>query len=359
MKKILFIFVCALLITSCGTIKYPYLVGTDDNDTEVYQQRGDYTLQLENFDDNISVTVEGLDVGAKDVSAVYVGIENGSDELYNFVDSNIEIFGGNKDTGEWTSLGLWDADAYYEKVVIKEQKARALAILSLILRIFSDSSSGNTKNSTGVLSSGLGMAATASAGDAISSSYFGSSKWLKTFMLYSSQVRKNTTYSGVVVFDGRNGKKKAFPDYKVVFNNNGEDSHEFILQRSDRESVINPWLDKPFARMTWTLSFDPLHSGAGSMFIYNHPTSIGFYSAMMFGKGIFTLPLGITYKPFSNTWLMAGGDIIFGKNGNDIAPQLGVNVVSNWISVFALAEYAFKIKQFGFTFGMGYAFTLR
>lgn len=363
MKKILFIFAVLVLITSCTTVKYPYLVGTDDNDTEVYKQRGNYTLQLEKFDNSVTVTVEGLDIGEKDVTAVYVGIENESGDVYNFADSNIEIFGGNKDTGEWTSLGLWDANAYYEKVVLKEEKARALAILSVVLGVFSSvSSDDSTRISTGIVSEGLGMAASASAGDAIASSYFSSSSWLKDNMLYSSAVRENKTYSGIVLFEGRKDSKKAFPDYKIAFKNNDTESHEFVLQRSDRASVINPWLDKPFKRSTFALAFNPLLKMNGLIYIYDHPASIGLYSGFMVDATMhanFSWPLGVTFKPLPNTWLMAGGNIYFGNERQGIAPQLGVNVVTNWINAFVMADYNFKQKIFGLSFGFGYAFTHR
>ncbi len=360
MKKILLIFAVIVLLTSCGTIHYPYLVGTDDNDTQLLLQRGNYTLQLEEFDDDITVTVEGLDVGSKDLGAVYIGVENYSDEIYSFADKNIEIFGGNRDTGEWTSIGVWDANAYYDDIVKKEQKARALAILSFVVDVLSSSDGKSSGGS--LVSAGLGTAAVISAGDAISSSYFTSSSWLKDNMLYSSAIRKGFTYSGIVLFDGRNDRGKAYPDYKIAFNNNDNETHEFVLQRSDRESVLNPWIDSPYKRVSINATYDPLNNTIGGFFIYNHPTSIDLY----LGGGISikenslvgSVPLGVTIKAFPNTWLMVGGDILCGTT-NDTALQAGVNVVTNRLSVIALAEYAFKAKRFGVTFGIGYAFIKR
>ena len=359
MKRLLFILAVIVLFTSCGTIHYPYLVGTDDNDTQVLLQRGNYTLQLEEFDDDVTVTVEGLDIGSKDLGAVYIGIENDTDEIYAFADKNIEIFGGNRDTGEWTSLGLWDANAYYESVVKKEQKARALALISFVFDVLS-SSDGNSGGK--LVSAGLNTAAAISVGDAISSSYFKSSSWLKENMLYSSAIRKYNAYSGIVLFSGRNYRDKAYPDFKIVFNNNDKEVHEFVLQRSDRESVLNPWIDSPWERFSLNVAYDPVNGTISSYGIFNHPTSIDLYmggGVSVSDKEIVgSLPIGITIKAFPNTWIMVGGDILFGTI-NDTAIQAGVNIVTNRLSAFVLAEYAFRAKRFGVSFGIGYAFIKR
>ena len=356
MKRIILILLALVLITSCSTVKRPYLIGTDDNDTEVYLQRGNYTLQQEKFDDDITVTVEGLDVGAKDVSGVYVGIENRGTDIYSFTDSSIEIFGGNRETGEWTSIGIWDANAYYDKVVKKEQRTRALAILTLVFDIFtSTSSDSKSRSSLGVVSAGLQTATAVSAGDTISSSYFTSSSQLEKIMLYSSAVRENNTYSGLVVFNGRGDKNKAYPDYKIAFTKSEEEKHEFVLQRSDRESVINPWIDKAYSRFSFMPTYDVMNNAFGLTTVLNQPSGISLYSGLAVCSDGLSLPLGVTIKAFPNTWLMVGGNILL-TGITEIAPQFGVNVITNRISAFVLAEYAFDHKRFGLTFGLGYAF---
>ena len=82
----------AVLLSSCATIRDPYLVSVKTDSNEVYNDRGGYSIQTIE-DEGAVVSMEGLDLGVKDKGVVLVELENKDDSPFNFVDTNMEIFG--------------------------------------------------------------------------------------------------------------------------------------------------------------------------------------------------------------------------------------------------------------------------
>ncbi len=342
------------MFPSCKTVRTPYLVAVDDCNTEIYLDRG-YTVHLAD-DSGVAMTVEGLDVGVKDKGVVLVGFENSTESLYGFRDSNLEIFGGNYETGKWESLGTWDAEAFYDKVQSKADTAFAFQLLSIFVDVATKNSHGHGSSGS-LIATGTRLAAAGATIDSVTESNLKSPKWLKENMLYSSTVRPHKDYYGVVLFDGRNQDKKPYPDFKLVYQKTDGSEQEFIFQRSDRESAMNPWIDKPRYRLSIAANVDLTRKGGGLMLINSHPAGLQVYSGVSVDSTGLTFPVGVTLKALSNTWLMAGFNFLLGSYGSsNIVPQIGVNIITNRLSVYALADYSLLDRKLGLNVGIGYAF---
>lgn len=353
-----------VLLSSCTTIRDPYLISVKTDSNEVYNDRGGYTVQTIE-EEGLVVSMEGLDLGVKDKGVVLVELENKEDTSFNFVDTNMEIFGGNLDTGEWTSLGLWNAEEYYNDAKTKYDTARALRLFSLFVNVAASSTGNNSPGSAGsAIALGSDVAAFGSTYASEVATNGANPEWLRENLLFSSQVRPNNDYSGVVFFDG-----KEYPDYKIAYTKeNG--TNEFLFQRSDREEILNPWLDRSRLRMSLGLNFKVTNGskGVGFSFIIMHPTSLGAYMGGYFGKAkiediegnisdheLISLPAGFTMKVLPHVWIMAGIDFSI-SNYASFGPQLGLNFAANMLDFYVLGSYNTKTKKVGIDLGFGFVF---
>ena len=262
---------------------------------------------------------------------------------------------------------------------------------------------------------------------------------LQSSLLYSSDIPAKASYAGNVMIEADNKS----PEYMLSFNNGCGEPLNFIFSRSDRDSVANPWSDQTRDRHSIVLSHAIPQDRWQATYYWSRKEKVGMYVGLslynIFYKSDikdnlpgmyweysddwdnFTFyidpdpndewnedwryeghvsltneidpsisvgfPVGITYRVFPNSWLIAGIELGFNDNSfqkvniqyrnpdgeifnyegdfwrfyNELsnlfyaAPQIGFNFIFNWLDVSAVLTYRYPL-DFYFDVGIGIAF---
>lgn len=301
---------------------------------------------------------------------VTVGISNPTDENKTFRDNDIEIYRGNYQKNEWESLGHWSATNYYQNAY---DEAKTEEVLATIAGVFSvlDAATGTTARTnvytpygnayvtTRVYSpamTGLTALAASSYIDAVEATNQATLQNLSDTLLYSSDIPAKSNYIGNLYIEADN----VSPDYKLSVALPTGVSQDFIFSRSDRDSVINPWMDQTRIRHSIVFSHAIPQDRFALTYFWSKKNGIGFYTGLsffnifksdninkapgyyydyMYGWDNFNFhidpdltdkvtyydghaqflndeitvsmgfPVGMTYRVFSNSWLTAGAEI--------------------------------------------------
>lgn len=352
MKKALLLLLTVVLAVSCNSTVSPSLVVIEDETLEAVIKK-----EKKEFDDGISVTVEGIDIDREEIAGVFISIENNSGKKYEFNESDIVIFGGDCTSGEWTEIGEWNSGEYL--TYAEERHAED----QLWFRKTLDSLTGSASDDK-ALTSTKTLTATRSylesnSAEKISSSFITDPVWLADVILYSKEIGNESTYSGLVLFNSQNENKKTYLDIKIVYTH-GDESREFMLIRSDKKNILNPWLDSPYAKMTVAAVYGITAKNYGIKTIHTNPKWSQLYHGVAFSQNYIGFQIGLTRKVFPYTWLLCGLDFVLNSQyGSDIAPQVGAAFVVNNITLFTLGEYGLNSRKMGVEVGAGYAFTIR
>lgn len=402
-KFITLLLIAAMLLVSCATVEVPKIVSVETEENEVFQSRGiDYQL-IE--DENIELVMQGARVDTE-TAAIGVEVKNKTTDRYNLIDTDFEIFRGNLEDDTWTSFGQWNAESYYLDAKKKYDTARVLRVLEIFGDIFFGIASGSNDSGTiatgAFLETGTDLASGIATVSAINATNGKSPKWLSEHLLYPSVIRSLDSYEGVMMFPM--GKKRSNIDMKIVYKGGTDEEKAFYFERTDREEILNPWLDSRFKKkLGFGVGYDPFTKAFSIPMMYFYPKGIGFYgginvkfkepenvkevSGSMLYKdtdkyvdGIFeTIYGGLTIKIVPYTWLLVGVDCIvrsprkvvnvsgapsdityyrYDYNGKNVffTPQIGVNCIFNFIDVFAILEYDPSVKKVRTFFGGGFAF---
>lgn len=349
--------------------------------------------------------MQGTRVSTK-TAAITVDVRNKTEERINLYDTDFEIFRGNLDENKWTSYDIWDAEEYYLDAKKKYDTAGVLRVLETIgdiFLIFSSRSSDRGTRSTGLLlEGGTDIASGVATVSAINATNGKSPQWLSENLLYPSTIRAKDSYQGVMMFPM--GKNKNNIDMKIVYKGGTDEEKTFLFQRTDREEILNPWLDSRFKRkLTLGFAVDPFSQSVSLPIILSYPKGIGFYSGVNYKssnpKNSENINYGTPYIPTNNyldgqylglyggislkvapyTWLLGGVDMVidnsklivevpgapssqqyyvYDYNGKGMfAPQIGVNCIFNFIDVFAILEYNTKLNKLRTFIGGGIAFS--
>lgn len=444
---ILFSFV--LCLSACTTGAY-FLNGVETEGVSQTEIRGK-TYEFAKSETGVDYIAYAQPTYDGDEIQFTIGISNSSESDYYFSDSSIEVFRGNYETDEWESLGRWDAKGYYQEMYNKMKTEETLAAiagaLSVINSAFGYTSTSRVATPYGTsyittrtyspAMTGLTALAASAQMDVLTTNNRVTLQSLEETLLFSSTVPAKSDYIGNAYVDVDNRS----PEYKLSLMSDDGIIRDFVFSRSDRYEVLHPWSDQTRDRHSITFShalwsdrmqlsyFWSRREGVGmytGMSFYNMFKGTGhsenapgyFYSTFSswdnfsfdedpdptdrwdytfyydghvnlekgFSKGI-GIPVGIDFRVFPNTWLVAGLDFIFNvttyslgtiqyKNPDgeiksypgtywfnglsseeffDFGLQVGLNFITNFLDFNIMATYVIP-DRFYLDLGAGFAF---
>ncbi|MCF0261769.1 MAG: hypothetical protein HUK23_02530 [Sphaerochaetaceae bacterium] len=371
MKKFLFSILCCALLVSCTTTEPVSLIAIPDKNSTSYVQ-GNSILSIQA--DNKVQMIASADsyTGAK--ASFNVSIKSKTEDgKFNFTDSNISIYGGNKDKKKWKLVDTWDSQQYVRTVTAEANAAVVTAgiigTLSVLDAIFNDNSSSTFIYDYGydfyggsshfIYSSDDPLFATLSAIEAtmvvsqLSDLYQAEEK--STILQCPTNIQVNSV-SGQVKF---NSLPKQ-PDYKLVFDN-GKQKFEFIFSRADREEIINPLLDRstPLIGLTYTYTLGLARHNVSMDYL--DPNSFGGFFGLSYYEDAFNwgLNFGFNLKLADYTWFKAGFeicDITTEEETSDCLLSLGGLYSIGGLSLYGGGAYSFDENKFFAEFGGGFSF---
>lgn len=385
------ILISSALLSSCTSTFDFENVDTPENSIVI--DRGDSFQAIENGD--LVITLHGKDVEEESEACVVAGIQNKSNsEIYKFNDSSVSVYEGNIESNEWKQVENWDADRYYKRAkseAASKEFAQAISgflnVLDAGTRDYDDNAYYN-RNTDVLITS---MIENDNMRDLVDENEHKLS-FLENNLLYTSDIRENSIYNGVLFFPVNND----YPDYKISFDDHSLQPFNFYFNRSDRAAVLNPWLDQSRARYSFVVEQSAFLNATSLTMHYSRSKGFGYYTGVdLFyaNKGLSDLTatdsvknIGVGYsfggniKVASHTWLLTGVDFAsyrsYVSNDNDLASnssytkkddyaisglkydfgfQVGVNTIFNFIDVSAKMSY-FIGQGFCGQVGLGYAF---
>ncbi len=359
----------ASLICSCVSVEGVTLTNVPSDNTEQSIIRGK-TFRHAEITENIDISAYAQPTYEGDEIQFTVGVSNNSESDFFLNDADFELYRGNHETGEWQSQGRWNATEYYQAKYRQMKTEETLAAITGALYVV-NSALGSTSYSTVSTPSGTARVTThtyspaetaltafASAAylDNLTTSNRITSENLQATLLFPSNIPAKTSYGGNILLKADNRS----PEYKITFNSEDGETVDFIFSRSDRDAVINPWKDQTRDRHSIVLSHAIPQDRWQLTYYWSVKDRVGMYTGLSFydfltqydiGLG---LPIGITYRVFPNSWLVAGLEPSFQDTFN-LAPQIGFNFIFNWIDVSAILTYRYPLS-FYFDVGLGIAF---
>lgn len=237
---------CLLLIVSCSTSPV-FLEGIETPEISIITSRG--TTIASGKTGDIVVAGTGRQVEDGEVS-ILLSLINCSPVPYDFSDTSISIYYGNKDSNKWQLLETWDAQQYYKNAYRYYKVKAAMTAFAGALNTISASFGSNSTSSiygTGGFAtvsthsynySDVLLASKVAELDTLSVQKEGKAylSYLENNLLYPTTLFEGEEYAGWLFFDdmGRKG-----PDYKIVVTNElTSEILEFVFVRSDREKLI-------------------------------------------------------------------------------------------------------------------------
>lgn len=439
-------------LTSCSSVGGVQFLNVDNEETTQEVIRGK-SYQIANVEDGLNMMMTAQPTYDGDEVQVTVGMSNNSDSDYFFQDSSYELLRGNVETGQWESLGRWNAAEYYRKEYDKAKSEEAWATALGVLAIL-DSTMGSTSQTTVNTPSGtttlttrtyspvdtaLTTYASASYVDSLASSNQLTLQNLDSSLLFSSNIRAKSDYAGNIYMEADNKS----PEYKITYTALDGEQTDFIFSRSDKEYITNPWKDQLRDKHSIVLSHAIPQDRWQLTYYWSRKEKVGMYVGLSLYNILYKsdikdnlpgmyweysddwdnftfyvdpdpndewnedwryeghvsltdeidpsisvgFPVGITYRVFPNSWLIAGIELGFNDNSyqkvniqyrnpdgeifnyegdfwrfyNELsnlfyaAPQIGFNFIFNWIDVSAALTYRYPLN-FYFDVGIGVAF---
>ena len=227
-------FLSLLLLISCATTEPFTLEPYVTEGTELSVNRG--RSLLASSDGDVTVAVAAMLPEDRESLTLAVSVTNDTEARYLLQDSQFEVFAGNRDTGIWMSLGVWDADRYYsyavEEARQRENSANAIGAIAIISSAAPAPGPGPGRRPgyrpagdpllTGVVVSNEIREVERANNDYLS--------FLSANLLFDSHLEPGETYTGIIV-EYPDWKE---PDLKLVFTGKSGEELVFIYSRSDR-----------------------------------------------------------------------------------------------------------------------------
>lgn len=375
------------IFSSCSSTFSFKNVETPNN--EIYIERGKSFQVSENND--VAISLHGKDVHEKNEATIVAGITNKSSvSNFEFIDSSFNIYSGNIDKDDWTLVNNWNANFYYNNALSEANSRAFFTALSGALDIFNSGynrgvykttyySNGVTLTTTYRSHSNIAIATMLASNDMrnVLDANEKTLSFLQSNLLYSTSIKPNDSYVGVLYFpvDNKN------PDYKIVYSDDYNSDLNFYFNRSDRAEILNPYLDKSRVRNSLVVGVSPAVNKIDFTYYYSSPKLFGLYSGICFYnlaknednlseneyKG-FGQNFGLTIKTVPYTWLLLGFEYSYGIQNvansylSDyyipyIGPQVGLNFIVNDIDFSTKVTWLNDYKnQVVIDFGVGLAF---
>lgn len=438
-KTLLLLIVILLLAVICSCSSSYYLYTSPEAKNDVFIDRGDEYQVAGSKGDNLTFMAAGLDTDNGDNRIVFAILNDSSssysfrDSQISIYGGNAEK---NKwdYIQKWSAAEFYDkTKRQAETEQMMAAIAGALSVASAAMGSTSQSTVSTPYGSAVVTTrsySASDVALTAMAASIYNRDLAQANKsnlnFLKENLLYSSTIGAGETYSGLIYFPG----DRKYIDYKIVF----EDSagkEEFIFTKSIREEILHPWTTDTSRHLNAiTVNFSPFSDRLGLYYYWLPPKGVGVYTGFsvygyktkkydtvdgnyyrsLYGSGVadnfyfrfdpdptdsydysfyydgrFTekecvgkslaMPIGMTIKVASHSWLLLGASFVFGStsyyigkleysaNGGPykvysenavveyygnfgIECQIGANFAFNFIDFGIIANYDFIQNRF-------------
>lgn len=385
--SILFISIlCIVIFNSCSSTFSFENVVSDQNTLTL--ERGKVFQTIEK--DDLEVSLYAKDVVNETEATIVAKIVNSSEtEDYDFDDSFISIYQGNIDDDKWNLVREWNAKSYFKSAKDAATSKAFWRVLDGIIDISrTRESCSTTISSTTYMDSTSTVSYTTSySSDEYSAIFlplntmdqvldynYKSLSFLESHLLYPSTIKSDCYYTGVLYFPVDN----AYPDYKVMYKDESNEPLNFYFNRSDREEILNPYLDKSRERNGAILSLSSNFDRMDLMMINSSANLFGFYSGIsMYNPSVEITELevgqfqgvgfetGLSLKLFPYTWLLGGMDFAKGvtipMGENDFSefyygPQVGISFIINNLDVSTKFTWLPTISDSPFIdFGIGFA----
>lgn len=248
----------ALLLSSCVQLDYVDMVPLESGNTEVVVDEDlEYLSSISSS--GFEIAMVALPNEDTDLIEVSVALENPTAEDIDFSLGCFELYSGNADTGEWFRIEQYE----------DEGGSFFLPFLSFLVNPFGTVASAvyssaynalapNINEFTAELQSEMATALSSLIpsipftieGEEIQLTPYERKFGFSRERLEDVNIEAGTAARGLIVIE----PEKKSPDYRIVFTCDKGAEKEFIFQRSDRDSILNPWLDQHRDRFAITLA---------------------------------------------------------------------------------------------------------
>lgn len=249
--SLVFVTLVVTLFSSCtilGDVQFINVDTTGDLKQEIVRGK---PYQMASVDDGIEIMLTAQPTYDGDEVQVTVGIANTSESDFFFQDAAFELFRGNVETGEWESLGKWNASEYYSDKYRQAKTEEAWATVAGVFAVL-DAALGNTSyttvrgsggTTTSVTTHTYSPAATALTGfaavsyvDSLASRNQFSLQELDSSLLYSSIIKAKSDYAGNIFIEA----DRKSPEYRLTYISRTGEKTDFVFSRSDRDRITKP-----------------------------------------------------------------------------------------------------------------------
>ena len=310
---------------------------------------------------------------------------------HDFTETNIALYGGNFEKGDWTLIDRWDSQVFKRD---EQKKANAAIIANTILgtlfvidAILNPDNTefyfeypaypyyhhygrhgywysygpGFTVSGSGAIGAGFMALSTIESNIVLSQLSEMYQAELDRSMLQSTVITPAKAAVGTVTFTDI----PKHPDYKLVYND-GTSDMQFTFSRSDREEILHPWRDKSYTQLAVNYGYTFGTRRNSVTFSLLAPKYLGGFFGVSFYPPIGDLPMkgtagglfGLNWKVAPHTWLQAGLEIYDIDDTDDIGllALAGFNFCFNWISLYGGAVYDVNAKALHAETALGVSF---
>ena len=364
------------------------------------------------------VAISSGEIENSGLATLLISVTNNSDSPIYFRDSQIEIFGKNGDSDSWKLMSVWSADEYYKETARRIESEKFWTAFSGALNVAS-ASLGSYSNSSVYSSSGnyyittrtynpADVAIASMVADLNNRQVASLGKMeldsLKKNLLFSSEIKPNETYMGLIGIDI---PRYGLTDFRIQYTSQDGTQREYLFSRSDKTDATSIFADQKYHdKQSVDFVVDIANRYFYLFYTYNSPSSVGAYLGFGIGNGNtqgltpyyrykwdasgsynynevekirpgfgFDMPFGITFKCLPYTWGMFGMSLRYGdaiskykhETNHDVIYagdsltfsveiQGGCNVIYGPLSLITMIGYDFRYRQVNVKFGVGYGF---
>ncbi len=314
-----------------------------------------------------------------------VSLATNSESTFTFRESDLSLYGGNYQTGEWELINVWDSNLYARNTsagivgagILIAGAIGTLAILDAILNdgetyidfgyTYFPSPYYHGRYGYSFWTDDPAVLATFIALDTIENALAMNqladmqSAEISNTLLQSGFVTSSSKLAGLVSFSDI----PKYPDYKLSYRSTTEDM-EFIFSRSDRAEIVDPWKEKSHPIFALNYNYTVLTKRNSVTLSILAPKDVGvfagvsFFPPLRFEKqdGMVGAIGGLTWKILPFFWLEGGVEVQWQPDGrgHDLLGIFGLEYCIYHYSLRGAAVYSKDEKSWYGELGLGVAF---
>ncbi len=371
----------AALLCSCTTTNSLNLTVTPTQDSQGTQGSSAIAAMS---DGELQMVVASSNFDGRNAEFM-VSLATSGESTFTFRESDLSLYGGNYQTGQWELISVWDSNTYTRNVNAGIVGAGiliagAIGTIAILDAILNDGDSyidfGYTYFPSPYYSGRYGYSfwtddpavlATFIALDTIENALAMNqladmqSAELSSTLLQSGFVSKSSKLAGLVSFSGI----PKYPDYKLSYRSTSENM-EFIFSRSDRAEIVDPWKEKSHPIFALNYNYTLLTKRNSVTLSILAPKDVGVFAGVSFfpplkfekQEGMVGAIAGLTWKILPFFWLEGGAEVQWQPEGrgHDILGIFGIEYCINHYSLRGAAIYSKDEKSWYAELGLGVAF---